>query len=453
MNHRYLRHGLVAGLVGAVILVLGMASGWPVWVWVLLPTLMSGGVLVVMFWPKRGENYVFREPDENGVGYSVPNPPMEPPYLEVPVSGIPVPSALADYPFLFSATVRWRHTAGFTSGPHGNPSSAAVASILRRVQDSAAAEHPSRYAFVQYALEGALGVPRPDDSGSVTAFATHVRLALKPADEQHLEELDALRKAAGAWESQSRHERDRRAYLGDDVLKSPGSAVVWWLARHENDIERAVEMIGPLACLSAAANDQEVPEAFRHLCEPPGAPVEDEPLGGFAHPDPAEESGERSMPADQAANERHHRRATPGEHISGLLDELGFVPGSDERAAFVHRLARMSEAAGRPEAADSILRDLRSEDLGSDAHAAPEPPDQAPADAADPADHVASGPTPPAAPGEDTAPGTPPPGADKEGTGERSRADWWQPPTQRDPGSAPGTQANPGSVPDPGPFG
>ncbi|MEU1088715.1 hypothetical protein ACFYPN_03645 [Streptomyces sp. NPDC005576] len=55
---------------------------------------------------------------------------------------------------------------------------------------------------------------------------------------------------------------------GDDV-KSADSAVVGWLARHENEIEKAVDMIGPLTRVSAAANDEEVPELFRHLLVPP----------------------------------------------------------------------------------------------------------------------------------------------------------------------------------------
>ena len=44
------------------------------------------------------------------------------------------------------------------------------------------------------------------------------------------------------------------------MLTSTGSAVVWWLARHEDEMEKAVDMVGPLAQITAAANDEEVPE-------------------------------------------------------------------------------------------------------------------------------------------------------------------------------------------------
>lgn len=73
--------------------------------------------------------------------------------------------------------------------------------------------------------------------------------------------------------------------------QSAGSAVVWWLARHENKIEKAVDMIGPLAQIAAAANDEEVPELFRHLLVPPVGARSEATGGGPLWVDPAREQG------------------------------------------------------------------------------------------------------------------------------------------------------------------
>src|SRR5690606_13970414 len=78
-----------------------------------------------------------------------------------------------------------------------------------------------------------------------------------------------------------KYECDRREYLGKDVLKDTGSAVVWWLAKHDDQVKQAVDEIGPLAQLSSAANDRDVPERYRHMVPypPPEAPATDRPHG------------------------------------------------------------------------------------------------------------------------------------------------------------------------------
>ncbi|MFH8369251.1 hypothetical protein [Streptomyces sp. NPDC018031] len=349
MNSRHVpRLGLLA-LTVTVALVLGAVFEWPIWMGILLPTLLAGALLRGL---RRADGGA---PEGVQADHVAPEPPPDPVPFASPVTGVPVSSAMADYPFLFSAAVRWRYADGTTTVPHGNPASVAVASVLQRVQSIAAVEHPNRCGFLQHWLESTLGVPMTDDSGLVTAYATDVRLSLRPADQQHLDEIDALRKSVGVWEGRLQHERNRRSYLGEDVLHSPGSAVVWWLSRHEDEIERAVELIGPLACLSAAANDEEVPEVFRHLCPPPGAPVESEPVGGFRHPEPPEGHSASEEPPGHG---RSGQRWAPSERVSALLDEMGFAPGSDARAVFVDRLARMSEKAGRPDVAEDMRRDL-----------------------------------------------------------------------------------------------
>jgi hypothetical protein len=83
-----------------------------------------------------------------------------------------------------------------------------------------------------------------------------------------------LRKHERMWEQERRMEVSMRRYLSEDVLKDTGSAVVWWLARHADQIEDSAQMIGHLAQLTAAANskDMPVPELLRAIqaAEPNG---------------------------------------------------------------------------------------------------------------------------------------------------------------------------------------
>ncbi|MFF9346423.1 hypothetical protein [Streptomyces sp. NPDC014734] len=354
MTPRHLLFLLLAAVVAGVLGV-GSALGWPIWIWFLLAALVAGVLLLGMLLPRTGEPFAPArlEPDA-----TMPLPPVEPPYLVTDVMSVSVESAKADYPFLFSAVIRWRTTSAFGPASHGNPSSLAVAAVLNRVRDSVAAEHPNRCGYLQHWLEGVLGSPVTDESGLVSAFATDIRLTLSRSDQQHLDELEELRKSASTWQSRREYECDRRAYLGDDVLRSPGSAVVWWMARHEDEIDRAVEMIAPLTCLSAAANDKEIPEEFRHLITALESPEDGSSAGGFEHPEPLADYTEPvAARADGTSDaSRTRRRSKPSDHVAALVDELGLE--KDVRAAFIQRLASTSAAAGRSDAADGIRQDL-----------------------------------------------------------------------------------------------
>ncbi|MEU7578534.1 hypothetical protein AB0B50_13095 [Streptomyces sp. NPDC041068] len=349
MKSRYTPRPVLISLIAGVLAVTAVL-GWPAWMWFPLAAVVAGALLLDMFVLNVGR----RTPDtgrsiaEDGTEFYI-----EPPYLEMPVNEVPVASGLDGYPLLFSATVRWRTDTDPLKTSHGNPGALAVTSILRRVEECTATEHPSRVDFLCHWLEGQLGQPVQDESGTVMAFATDVRLHLRHEDRRHLDELEELRKSIGSWEQQREHERNRREYLGEDVLQSPGSAVVWWLARHEDEIERATDLIGPLSCLSAAANDLQIPDAFRHLTDRQGARAWSEMPNGLDHPEgveaPAEHQNERS-PDGQPD--------THNEPVSALLDKMGLPNGSEERDAFVHRLARMMEASGRPLAAEALRHDL-----------------------------------------------------------------------------------------------
>lgn len=136
-------------------------------------------------------------------------------------------------------------------------------------------------------------------------------------------------------------------YLGDDVLKSAGSAVVRWPARHENEIEKAVDMIGPLAKI-AAANDEEVPELFRHLLVPSVGARSEATVGGPLWGGDNQGGGMFEREEELEVSDR----------LLLLLTALGLKPDMDEYTVFVHRVVRSLEAAGLDEAAEEIRRTL-----------------------------------------------------------------------------------------------
>ncbi|SCD64087.1 hypothetical protein GA0115239_104829 [Streptomyces sp. BpilaLS-43] len=358
MKIHHITRLLSVGLVTAVVAI-GAVLEWPVWLWFLLPALIAGAFLLDMCVPRtRGRRTAGGAEPNN-----VPEPFAEPPYDETSVVVVPVESAVADCPFLFSATIWWRSAGGDsenTTLTHGNPAALAATSVLQRVRWTTSAEHPSRCTFLEHELEGALGIPAPDDTGLVTAYATDVRLVLRQRDREHLEELDGLRKAMGTWESRRAHERNLREYLGEDVLRSPGSAVVWWMARHDEEIERAVEMIAPLTVLSAAANDEEIPEEYRDLFRARTTTAAEDPSGGFDHPEPMD--GDR-WGAGNGGPKEHEQEREPsaGAHMAGLLGSLGVSEDSPEWAAAVYRLAQMADRAGQHEVAEEFRARLRRE--------------------------------------------------------------------------------------------
>ncbi|HWU10096.1 MAG TPA: hypothetical protein VN520_27605 [Streptomyces sp.] len=342
---------IMSGGVVVTTLAVGVALGRPLWVWFLLPALIAGALLIDMR-VSRAEGTCPPGPD---LEEPVSEPPAEVPYQETSIVVVPVQSAVEDCPFLFSASAWWRPAGRFDPSSHGNPAALAATSVLQRVESMTLTENPGRCTFLERSLEGVLGTPALDGSGLVEAFATDIRLVLRPRDQEHLEELDGLRKAIGSWESRRQHERNLREYLGEDVLRSPGNAVVWWMARHDDQIERAVDMIAPLTVLSAAANDEELPEEYRDLFRGRGRPVEGEPMSGFDHPEP----GGGQTPPGHGPIRPAAGQEPPADLLAAWLDSEGFTEGTDETRVFLDRLARTSDAAGRPEAAENIRRHMR----------------------------------------------------------------------------------------------
>ncbi|HEX3589199.1 MAG TPA: hypothetical protein VHV74_06165 [Pseudonocardiaceae bacterium] len=176
------------------------------------------------------------------------------------MTDVPLPCAEPGYRFLLSATVFWRPAPNPVGMRHTNPEALALESIRARAGQLAADQAPGDHLAVGYQLAAALGTVLPDGSGQVVAWANDVVLRLPEDDEVRLRTITQLRKQEQVWDAERAIERTMRAYLRDEVLESPGSAIVWWLARHPDQVEDSAGLIGPLAQLSAAARGTPVHE-------------------------------------------------------------------------------------------------------------------------------------------------------------------------------------------------
>ncbi|MDA5140855.1 hypothetical protein PEM37_04995 [Streptomyces sp. AD681] len=347
MKHRFPSLLLVA-LGGLAPAVFGNLLQWSAWLWGFMSMVtVSGSLMMVMT--------VFSADRETAGPHDAGEPkppaaPAEPPYQETRVIDAALPSATDGYDFLFSATVWWQPLPDHATDRSDEAFPAlAASSIVGRAVRVLHQEEPDRASFARYLLEGELAVAHPDRSGRVTALAADVTLTLAHADRERLRKLKDLRKDEEIWEYERQRERNMRHYLGDDVLKSAGSAVVWWLARHEDEIEKAVAMIGPLAQIAAAANDEEVPELFRHLLIPPVGARSEPTAGGPSWSGGSDRGGETLDFEEEVG---------VSDRLRLMLATLGLKAEMDEYTVFVHRVVRSLEAAGLDEAAEEIRQTL-----------------------------------------------------------------------------------------------
>jgi hypothetical protein len=237
-------------------------------------------------------------------------PPVQ--YQAQTIAGIPLPSAHEDYAFVFSATVYWLPVMTGIS----DPGMTAASEIIRRAQEITERRDPEQAVLVTHELATLLRDVRPDPAGRVQARAESVQLLLSPDDQRRLEELARLRKEEELWDYQRRHEQSKRRYLSADVLRNPGSAVVWWLARNDGQPEKVAESIGVLTQLARAANN-----------------TDDSPVGNATR---ATDEAAAAAPADPQ---------TPAEHFGAFLDSLNSLD-DDARLTLTKQMASLVEGHG-----------------------------------------------------------------------------------------------------------
>ncbi|MDB4898027.1 MAG: hypothetical protein JWN15_4289 [Firmicutes bacterium] len=126
--------------------------------------------------------------------------------------------------------------------------------------------------------------------------------------------------------------------------------MVWWLAKNDEHIESAVERIGLLAQLSAAAHNHEVPPPFRHLvpsATPPPSPENADSPQSHLH---------RTLHANgfQDTDAVLKNGTAAQEALDGLMRWLGLGPDAPEIPLLADRLARVIKAAGKDKEADEI---------------------------------------------------------------------------------------------------
>jgi hypothetical protein len=202
---------------------------------------------------------------------SPPPPRAEP--GEHQISELPLRTTHPDYRIRFSATARWRPASAGRDSSGTDPAQLATAALVGRAHIVTSTTAPLDHPTAQHQLAVQLATPQQDPTGQLEVWADDVRLSLPEQDAARLRALSELSKDGEVWERHRDQERGKRAYLTQDVLSSTGSAVVWWLARNDTQIESTVGLIGPLAQLSAAATGLPVPEQFRHLVPTPLVPT------------------------------------------------------------------------------------------------------------------------------------------------------------------------------------
>jgi hypothetical protein len=257
---------LAAVVTTIIVLALSLLLTGPVWLWAAIMIVANAvAVLLSMQILHRREQAELRALMKQQAEAKRPEaeekaePEQQPTHVQYPVSAIPLPSAEMDYRLLFSATICWRQTSKTAGVPHASPADLAVNWILSRARELTVLEKPDDYQFVQHRLAVSLGTALAEPYGQVVAWAVDVSLTVSEEDARRLSRLAELRKHERMWEQERRMEVSMRRYLSEDVLKDTGSAVVWWLARHTDEIQESVQMIGALAQLTAAANSKEVP--------------------------------------------------------------------------------------------------------------------------------------------------------------------------------------------------
>jgi hypothetical protein len=317
-------------LCGLLLTITALAQQWPAWAWAVLAALLIA-IPTLIFKAaslRRGPMPVSFEEQRTTA-------PVE--RNEHRISRVALPSRWADYDFVFSATVRWYLLSPMPGELVLNPAGLAVEAILERARALTEKREPIRASLLQHELGGVLSRMLPDDTGHLQAMAENVTVSLLQQDQERLDKLADVRKDKAVWEHQRTYEQSKRQYLGEDVLKDTGSAVVWWLAKHDEHVEKTVTDLGLLAQLTSAANDSDIPERLQHLV--------DEQLGHLI-PEP--------VPSPVPSPDDPEPQ--PADHLAGFFDSMGFTQGDIRRSFLAKQVADMIRAQDQPQAADDVQR-------------------------------------------------------------------------------------------------
>ncbi|CRK59538.1 hypothetical protein [Alloactinosynnema sp. L-07] len=255
---------LVMGAALLLPLMLTFAFNLPRWLTVVLLVLSIGagamGIRQVVFQREQAELRA-----EAAKERAAAKPEPEPTLNEHHVPAIPIDSAEPYYRFVLSCKVCW------TTHPdadHGNPRGLAVHAVLERARQITVTGAPTDSDNVRTRLAAELGVKVVDRSGQITAWAEDVGLTIPETDVARLARLAELRKEKQVLHQERELEQSTRSYLTENVFTDPGSAMVWWLSRHPDQIREAAALLPTFAELTAAVNDTEVSPKYAQAERP-----------------------------------------------------------------------------------------------------------------------------------------------------------------------------------------
>lgn len=306
-------NAIVGVLAIAAVLVpaaLGIGGVWPFWASVLVAAILLVAVGVVWRF-LRNRPLPLDQPEPRPLDFAPP------PEQDV-VTDLAVHSNKPEYQFLLSARVYWQRVAGVDLA-HAAPRALAVDAVRVRANAITRDISPLSATEAQYRLAAELGITRPDPTGRIRVWADEVTVRIPDSDAQRLQRLSDLRKDDEVWEYERHRERRLRHYLASEVLTSPGSAVVWWLAQHPDKIREADQLVDTFVRLSNAIHGGVVTD---HL--------------SYETQMPSQVNAERSEPVDE------------------LVATLFPDPNSSERILFVGDLAQLADDYGRHDVATQL---------------------------------------------------------------------------------------------------
>jgi len=247
---------LFRALIGVALLIpliLIASNGWSWWYLVLAAVLLAVVAALRIYAAFRSDRQAsLVESLESSPSLEAPAPPSQDTIAEVDL-----PTNTPDYRMLFSAHVMWRLASESNPPSHGDPGALAKQSIIERAVAVVRDALPVDVTITRIRLAAVLGEWQSDPTGQVRACANEVKLEMRDEDVDRLRARSDLRKKSQVWEQERELERNVRDYLASDVLTTTGRALVWWMARHIDDIEGAVALIGHLSRLSAVSQDRQ----------------------------------------------------------------------------------------------------------------------------------------------------------------------------------------------------
>ncbi|MFK4089288.1 hypothetical protein ACI2LF_34565 [Kribbella sp. NPDC020789] len=163
-------------------------------------------------------------------------------------------SAAAEYQFSFSATVYWKPV-GLVSST-ADLASSAIQAVVTRAKRELATVEPTQQELAQHRLSAVLSRRERDDRNGVIAWAERIQVRLPEPFAELARTRSERRRRREIIELEQAVERNVRTYLKDEAFATPGSATIWWLARHPEELERCLELYPTLRQLSNAANDR-----------------------------------------------------------------------------------------------------------------------------------------------------------------------------------------------------